>query len=360
MNIAAIDIYRYDLPLARPLRLGAEHLTSRAGYIVRATDDAGRIGLGDVAPLPGFSPESAADALDATIRMCRGVWRGEAEHLDAIVASFEETPSAPMGFFMAQDMLFAQIEGVTLAEQLGGQSRDTVSVNALIDWDGGANDAELQRIRTRGYRTVKIKVGRGTVDDDIRRVHEIRSALPDNITLRLDANRSWDFPAALQFARGVQDCAVEYIEEPLRDPGLIGDFVGDTGMAVALDESVVHHIHHIGTLQRTQGVSAVVLKPTLLGGLANVIEFAREAHFLGMTPVVSACFESGVGIAGLAHLAAALTVEDVPVGLDTYDWLVDDVLRDRLQIAEGTINLAQVDEALASFEPEGLECVFHG
>lgn len=360
MNIAEFDIYRYDLPLKRPLHVGESPLHTRSGYIVCVTDDDGHVGVGDVAPLPGVSRESLEHALDATIQLCRGVWLGEAEHLDAIVASFEAAPSAPMGFFMAQDMLLAQIEGVSLAQQLGGESRDAVSINALLDWDTGANENELRRVVERGYTTVKVKVGRRSVEEDARRVHEICAALPDDVMLRLDANRSWDMPQALKFADDVRDCPIEYIEEPLLDPGAIGDFVGDTGMKVALDESVVHHVHHIGTLQRTQGVSAVILKPTLLGGLANVVEFAHEANLLGMTPVVSACFESGVGIAGLAHLAAALTVDDVSVGLDTYDWLAADVLTERLQISDGKLRLAQADKALATFRRDGLEHVYHG
>ncbi len=359
MNIASIEIFRYELPLLRPLTLRDATVSTRSGYIVRVADDEGHVGLGDVAPLPGFSPESAEAALEATIRLCRGVWLGDSEHLDAIVSSFEQSPSAPMGFFMAQDMLFAQVEGVSLAEQLGGQSRAAVSVNALIDWDMEIDETDLQRIRGRGYRTVKIKVGRRSVDEDAQRVHAIRDALGNDIGIRLDANRSWDMESAVRFAQSVFECVIDYIEEPLRDPDLLGDFVGDTDMAVALDESVLHHIHRIGTLQRTQGVSVVVLKPTLLGGLANVVEFAREAHVLGMTPVVSGCFESGVGIAGLAHLAAALTVEDVPVGLDTYDWLKHDVLAQRIAIENGAMRLAQVNEALATFDATGLERVFH-
>jgi o-succinylbenzoate synthase len=359
MNIASIDIFRYTLPLSRPLKAGSTSFDTRSGYIVRVADDAGHVGLGDVAPLPGVSRESFEQALEATINLCRGVWLGDAAHLDAIVRSFEETPSAPTGFFMAQDMLLAQIDGVTLAEHLGGQSRDAVSVNALLDWDEGTADAELQRVHDAGYGTVKLKVGRAAIDEDVRRVHAVRDALGGDITLRLDANQSWDMDAALRFATGVRDCAIEYIEEPLQDPAHIGDFAGDTGLAVALDESVAYHIHRIGTLQRTQGVSAVVLKPTLVGGLANVVEFAREAHLLGITPVVSACYESGVGIAGLAHLAAALTVEDVPAGLDTYHLLREDVLGERLELVEGRLRLAQIDRALASFDSSSLERVFH-
>ena len=70
--------------------------------------------------------------------------------------------------------------------------------------------------------------------------------------------------------------------------------------------------------------SAAVLKPTLLGGVGATIRRAAEARSVGVRPVLSAAFESGVGLRGVAALAAATGAE--PAGLDTYRWLAADVL----------------------------------
>ena len=52
--------------------------------------------------------------------------------------------------------------------------------------------------------------------------------------------------------------------------------------------------------------SALVLKPSVLGGFEPCAAAAAAARNRGVAAVVSAAFESGVGVAACAHLAAAL------------------------------------------------------
>jgi O-succinylbenzoate synthase len=44
--------------------------------------------------------------------------------------------------------------------------------------------------------------------------------------------------------------------------------------------------------------------PTLLGGVSRTLRFARVASRLGVRPVISSAYESGVGTYGLIALAA--------------------------------------------------------
>ena len=46
-----------------------------------------------------------------------------------------------------------------------------------------------------------------------------------------------------------------------------------------------------------------------------------KALALNVRPVVSGCFESGVGLLALAEFVWASTGDAVPAGLDTYRWL---------------------------------------
>ena len=57
----------------------------------------------------------------------------------------------------------------------------------------------------------------------------------------------------------------------------------------------------------TFGVVALVLKPSVLGGFEPCAAAAAAARNRGVAAVVSAAFESGVGVAACAHLAAAST-----------------------------------------------------
>ena len=69
-----------------------------------------------------------------------------------------------------------------------------------------------------------------------------------------------------------------------------------------------------------------------MGGFACCREFAREGEKLGMVSVVSAAYESGVGIHALGRFAASLPLISA-AGLDTYSRLASDVLVTRLDFS---------------------------
>jgi O-succinylbenzoate synthase len=93
---------------------------------------------------------------------------------------------------------------------------------------------------------------------------------------------------------------------------------------VALDESLVGMEPE--DLEENRYARAVVLKPTLLGGISRTLRMAEHALRLGMTPVLSSAYESGVGTTALVALAAGIGERPIPAGLDTYRVLAEDVL----------------------------------
>jgi o-succinylbenzoate synthase len=123
------------------------------------------------------------------------------------------------------------------------------------------------------------------------------------------------------------------------------DLVRETGLPVALDESLVGM--EPGALGDHRYAAAVVLKPTFLGGLSAALRFAGEASRLGMAPVVSSAYETGVGTAALVALAAAIGGGDAPAGLDTYRRLAADVVTPRLDLCSPVV---EVRAACASHE----------
>ena len=96
-----------------------------------------------------------------------------------------------------------------------------------------------------------------------------------------------------------------------------------TGLPYALDETLAT----LETLEMFPNVAALVAKPTILGGVGRIRQLASHNK-----PIVfSACFESGIGIARIAQLAAEYAPKRV-AGLDTYSYLSEDVLIDRLRV----------------------------
>jgi o-succinylbenzoate synthase len=142
--------------------------------------------------------------------------------------------------------------------------------------------------------------------------------------LRLDANRAWVLAEAVAFGRAVAACRIEYLEEPLTDPVGLTEFHAATGIPTALDESLQECESQ--TLAIPDGVAALILKPAVLGGLAVTLAFIRLAAAHRLKCVITSVFESGIGLAALAGLAAA--AGGGPHGLDTGRWLGADLLED--------------------------------
>jgi O-succinylbenzoate synthase len=84
---------------------------------------------------------------------------------------------------------------------------------------------------------------------------------------------------------------------------------------------------------------AVVLKPTLLGGISPTLRLVNRAKELGITPVISSAYETGVGTLALVALAAGVGDKDVPAGLDTYRRLAGDVLVPRPHLHSARIDV---------------------
>lgn len=324
MQIAAFDLVPYALPLTEPVSWGGMAYHQRRGVLVRLEDFEGRVGWGDVAPLPSFSTESLEQATHA-IREVAQALVGRTLEPRSLVSDgpFHQAldhaglpSSARFGLDLALADLAAQDVGRTLPQALHPDPPVVLPLNGLIQ--SGDAVAQARALTQAGYVAVKLKVGRESVEDDAETVRAVRQVLPASVVLRLDANRAWTWEQAVAFAQDIEGVALDYIEEPLAEPERLPELWHDTGLPVAVDELVQEGAEIRGWAR------AAVLKPTLIGGLISTLRRAAEADRVGVRVVLSASFESGVGLRGVAALAAATGAE--PAGLDTYRWLAADVL----------------------------------
>ena len=352
MKIRTVKIFRYDLPLRFPLTLKNHPLRTRSGLILRLEDCHGATAYGEAAPLPGFSVERLDDVQEEAIRVARSITGCTIpQELVPLSDRFERwlyahnlSPSLNCALQAAVMDLLARDAGRSLSRFWNQDAPHVIPINALLPAEQGDPIETATQLHAAGYRTLKIKVGRGDMPREAATIRAIHDALAGDITLRLDANRAWDLDTATQFAGLIHDCPVEYIEEPLADPSQLVRFSSQTGIPVALDETVIEC--GLDDLERWRGVRAVVLKPMLLGGFEIAIWMARRAVNLGMTPVVSSTFESGVGLLALAHFAAALDQPGVAAGLDTHRWLAHDLLEDPLDMTRGSLDLEKYGHPL--------------
>ena len=358
MWLARFDLYRYGLPFSGPLTLGGITLFQREGLLLKLSGEDGSEGWGETAPLPGFSVESQGEAASQLRQLAASMIGREVKeywvdpygetgrHLDRVA------PSVRFGFELAVWNLYAASSGMTLPKLVRPAPRPVVPVNGLLAGAPADLLVEARRMSDAGYRSIKLKVGARTVAEDVALVRALGEELGEGISLRLDANRAWGYEEAAEFVRGTAAVRFEYIEEPLADPALLPGLVREFGVPVALDESLVEMEPE--KVEETFAV-AFVLKPTLLGGISRTLRVAGRALRLGVTPVISSSYESGVGTAALVALAAGIGGRPVPAGLDPYRAIAEDVLETPLKLPAPGVDVRETADASRTIDVRRLE-----
>jgi isochorismate synthase/2-succinyl-5-enolpyruvyl-6-hydroxy-3-cyclohexene-1-carboxylate synthase/2-succinyl-6-hydroxy-2,4-cyclohexadiene-1-carboxylate synthase/O-succinylbenzoate synthase len=406
LRIADVALAPYELPLATPMTTGGGGV--RIGALLRVTLACGAVGLGDVAPLPGLHPESHAAALGqaaliaAQLRgapVCASIARldGGLEAWMSGVAGLRPSmlhASVRCALESALLSAVAASRSISLAELLcaGADARQpaAVRVNALLPAASSPAEAAAAALAAvaAGHDCLKMKVARpgSSPERDAAAVAAVRAAVGPSVALRCDANRGWDAPEAAAFGAACAAAGVklEYLEEPLREPTpeALASFFEATGVPTALDESVddgPRGALGVGARraaapnappppQLPAGCVALVIKPAVVGGLERAATLARWARRRGVAAVISSAFESSVGLAALAALAAAVDAgSEAPAvahGLATADWFSADVTPAPLRPAAGAAPGMFIDAPGAAAAPTAgagsaaLRCTF--
>ncbi|MGA1825443.1 MAG: o-succinylbenzoate synthase [bacterium] len=357
MKLSAIDIFHYTLPFIKPLSLmGGGLLTERSGFIIRVQNEHKQIAYGEAAPFPNLHAESL-DTAKHQLLVLKSELIGQdvPDHLDRLEGGFEQwlgkynlAPSVRFGIEVALLNLLGKVHNKSLAALLKPDHRTTVSINALVSGKSSTIKEECERFGREGYKAIKLKVGRGALEEDIENVRIARESIDresseKTIALRLDANRAWSLEKAIIFGKAVADIPIEYIEEPVADPSQHLTFVRETNIPLALDETLTE-TSTINALQNLAGIRAFILKPSVLGSLERTMQLAHFAQNHAILSVISSPFHSSIGRTAEANLAACINEHDIPIGLDTYRWFQKDLTSTGFHVEKGQINLKTVNK----------------
>ncbi len=330
--MSAIACYRYRIPLNHALPGPNDPISHREGLLLAAEHPSGRMCWGEAAPLPGFTA-----SLNAVTEAAR-VWQAEANTLSTDAAGhvtpYPHDAPGPLRFAVDQiGQQWAACEAGTSWHDWLSAGRSARSGNAL--WrDPSDRDMRqaLLALQAEHVSTIKVKVGRQSVEDDLDRLDTLFASLPTGMTVRLDANQAWSVEQAHTICEAVQHRrALEYIEEPLVPNADLRAFVGDTSVPIALDETI-----------RARGIDAVsdwpvaafVVKPAWMG-IRRVQQLAEQA---GDVPViVTSAYETGVGWRGTFATALQVTPPDRAIGMSTHQALTRDLAWPPIPDAHGKL-----------------------
>jgi L-alanine-DL-glutamate epimerase-like enolase superfamily enzyme len=138
----------------------------------------------------------------------------------------------------------------------------------------------------KGFRAIKMKVGRPRLSEDLDRVKAMREHLGADFPLMVDANMRWSVDEAVRAARALSAHAVYWLEEPTIPDDVEGHrrIVRDGGLPIATGENL-HTIYEFKQMIAAGGVTFPEADVTNCGGITAFIKIAHlaEAYNLPIT-----------------------------------------------------------------------------
>jgi L-alanine-DL-glutamate epimerase-like enolase superfamily enzyme len=225
--------------------------------------------------------------------------------------------------------LKARVAGAPLWRYLGGHDPRVPCYAGGIDLDFPL-DALLRQTDenlARGFRAIKMKVGRPRLADDVERVRAMRNHLgPDN-ALMVDANMRWSADEAIRAARALAGLDVYWLEEPTIPDDVRGHvrIVREGGLPVAAGENL-HTLHEFTQLIAAGGVTFPEPDVTNCGGVTVFMKVAHLAEAFNLPVTSHGAHDLTV------HLLAAVPNRSY---LEAHGFGLDRYLAHPLRIEEG-------------------------
>lgn len=197
-----------------------------------------------------------------------------------------------------------------------------------------------------GFRSVKMRLGRPTLAEDIARVGAMREALPDAIEMMADANEAWRVDQAVRAMHMLRPFDLVWLEEPIAPDDLAGNaHLRGLGLVpLALGENL-HTLAEFATLFAAGGVDMPQPDLTTCGGITPFMKVARlcEAYNL---PVMSHGAHD-LHVHCLAATPSAAYLEWHAFGLDRF-------MADPIRVSDGFVRAPERPGHGIAFDWEAL------
>ena len=241
---------------------------------------------------------------------------------------------APVSFAIAAvDVALWDLKAKCLNEPLwrllGGHKNNIIAYAGNIDLnftkekllDGATKSLE------KGFQTIKMRLGRANLSDDIARLDAMRNHLPDNINMMADANEAWRVDQAVQAVKEIERFNLVWLEEPIK----IDDFKGyaylrSLGKVPLAAGENLHTLAEFNHLINVNGVDFLEPDLTTCGGITPFMKVAKLAEINNLPICAHGAHDLHV------HLLAACSNASY---VEFHAWRIDDFTDNSLIIKNG-------------------------
>jgi O-succinylbenzoate synthase len=295
------DFCPYKRRFIRPVQTSHGLWEIREGVIISLEEENGKVGWGEIAPIPWFGSETLEQALEFCLSLPKEI------DSDLIFSIPDTLPACQFGFETA---LNPPLLGSTSLE-----------FSALLPAGDSAINS-WQPLWESGYRTFKWKIAVNPIVEELAIFNLLVQQLPAG-AIRLDANAGLSYDEAklwletcdILMKKGVN---IEFIEQPLA-PSQFEEMLelsASYSTKLALDESVAT-LQNLETCYSRGWRQIFVIKPLIIGSPSKLRQFCQQNQ---IDTVFSSVFETEIGRNAALHLANELSSHNRAVGFGINHW----------------------------------------
>jgi L-alanine-DL-glutamate epimerase-like enolase superfamily enzyme len=310
-KIVQVELLPVSTPLKKPVIMPNTRITAIDSVVLKLTTDDGTVGFSDSGDTSSWyrgELQESIIAMIANVIAPRCLLGEDPRNIEKIVAKMDllvrDNNQAKATVDFALHDLKGKLLGVPVYELLGGRGIEAARQGWVLS-AGKPDDvaAEAARAKKTGFALFKMKIGYGTMADDIAMVHAVRETVGNDAYLTIDANGFWSYEKALHIIRKLDPCGLDLIEQPLPHWDIEGmaRLRGQVKTPIYADESA-QELHHLKEIVDRRACDGLFLKLQKAGGLLKSQRWLTLARLAGL-PVHCGCMiGSGLEHSPSAHL----------------------------------------------------------
>jgi len=292
-----------------PFTIATGTMEFAQNVLIKIHTDTNIIGWGECSAFPMIVGETQLSCYNLA-KDFAAFWKGKnpleiearLKELDYIIAG---NYTAKGAFDLALYDIAAKAANKPLYAYLGGNVKPIES-DLTIGIDSPEKMAtEAIEFVAKGVKMIKVKLGK-TPSEDIERIKQIRTAIGDDIILRIDANQGWAPEDALPVLTSLSKYTIQFCEQPMHKyyDDALPALCAASPIAIMADESVFTH-HEARKLMAQKACHAINIKFSKSGGINEAIKIHAIAKANQIPCMMGGMLESRLALSAKMHFAMA-------------------------------------------------------
>jgi len=309
LKITSVVIYKADIEFKEPFRIAIMEIRSAQSVFIKVNTNEGLYGFGEANPTWGITGETQSINLAGAVDLARLLLGKDPLNIEERIGEMNKflihNSTLRSAFDMALYDLLGKAAGLPLYAVLGGGKRSFWTDNTIGIADPDYMAKKAVAYRDQGFRAIKVKLGT-TRSEDVERIRKIRSAIGDELPIRIDANQGWDYITAVHVLKDLEPMGIEYCEQPIAhwDYEHMRRIRERTSIAIMADESLFDH-HDAYKLASMGCCDYFNIKIAKAGGIHTALKINDIAEGAGIRCMVGSMVETRLALTAAAHLVSA-------------------------------------------------------